>query len=89
MVLYSNNLAEKLFGYAISRDFIKYQTPFCKLLDDPALSIDFELAINFNQAINGNSSAAELFTNTFILCSSNLDVSTIEFYKKNFSKSNI
>jgi len=53
MVIYSHNLHEKLFGYAISREFIKYQTPFCDLLDDPTLSLDFDLAIGFNQAING------------------------------------
>lgn len=81
MLIYTNNLAEKLFGYAISRDFIKQQTPFCELIDDPNLQVDFDLAINFNQAINGNLSAAELFTNTFILCSTNLDISTIEFYR--------
>lgn len=81
MIIYTNNLAEKLFGYAISRDFIKQQTPFCSLIDDPSLQVDFDLAISFNQAINGNLSAAETFTNTFILCSTNLDISTIEFYR--------
>jgi hypothetical protein len=81
MVIYSHNLHEKLFGYAISREFIKYQTPFCDLLDDPTLSLDFDLAIGFNQAINGNLSARENFTNTLILCSTDIDMSTLEFYK--------
>lgn len=81
MVIYSHNLHEKLFGYAISREFIKYQSPFCNLLDDPTLALDFDLAINFNQALNGNAIAREHFTNTLILCSTDLDISTLEFYK--------
>jgi len=81
MLIYSNNLAEKLFGYAISRDFIKQQTPFCELVDDPDLKVDFDLAISFNQAINGNIAAAETFIDTFILNSANLDISTINFYR--------
>ena len=80
MVIYETNLAEKLFGYAISREFIKYSSPLCDLLDDPSLSLDFDLAINFNQAINGNLSARETFTNTFMLCSGYLDPATIKFY---------
>lgn len=81
MIIYSHNLHEKLFGYAISREFIKYQSPFCDLLDDPTLALDFDLAINFNQALNGNTIAREYFTNTLILCSTDIDVSTLEFYK--------
>ena len=81
MVIYSHNLHEKLFGYAISREFIKYQTPFCDLLDDPTLALDFDLAINFNQALNGNADARTNFTNTLILCSTDLDVTSLEFYK--------
>ena len=81
MIIYSHNLHEKLFGYAISREFIKYQSPFCDLLDDPTLALDFDLAINFNQALNGNALARENFTNTLILCSTDLDVTTLEFYK--------
>jgi hypothetical protein len=80
MLIYETNLAEKLFGYAISREFIKYSSPLCDLLDDPSLSLDFDLAINFNQAINGNLSARETFTNTFMLCSGYLDPATINFY---------
>lgn len=81
MVIYSQNLHEKLFGYAISREFIKYQSPFCDLLDDPTLALDFDLSINCNQALNGNLSARENFTNTLILCSTDIDVSTLEFYR--------
>ena len=81
MVIYSHNLHEKLFGYAISREFIKYQTPFCDLLDDPTLALDFDLAINFNQALNGNIDARTNFTNTLILCSTDLDVTSLQFYK--------
>lgn len=94
MIIYSHNLHEKLFGYAISREFIKYQSPFCDLLDDPTdsterlatldnprLALDFDLAISFNQAINGNAIAREHFTNTLILCSTDLDVTSLEFYK--------
>jgi hypothetical protein len=81
MIIYSHNLHEKLFGYAISREFIKYQSPFCDLLDDPTLALDFDLAINFNQALNGNALARVNFTNTLILCSTDLDVTTLEFYK--------
>jgi hypothetical protein len=84
MVIYSHNLHEKLFGYAISREFIKYQTPFCDLLDDPDLALDFDLAIKFNQAINSsptNLTSATNFTNTLVLCSTNLDVTSLNFYK--------
>ena len=81
MLIYETNLAEKLFGYAISREFIKYSSPLCDLLDDPSLSLDFDLAISFNQAINGNLSARETFTNTFMLCNGYLDPGTVNFYK--------
>lgn len=80
MIIYKSNLAEKLFGYAISREFIKFDSTLCELLDDPNLQLDFELAINFNKAINGNLKARETFTNTFILCSSYIDPATINFY---------
>jgi hypothetical protein len=80
MIIYKSNLAEKLFGYAISREFIKFDSTLCELLDDPNLQLDFELAINFNKALNGNLKARETFTNTFILCSSYIDPATINFY---------
>ena len=82
MLIYKTNLAEKLFGYAVSREFIKFDTVLCNLLDDPDLQLDFELAINFNKAINGNLNARETFTNTFILCSGYMDPATINFYTR-------
>lgn len=82
MLIYSNNFAEKLFGYAISRDYLKYSSPFCDLLDDPNLKIDFDLAINFNKGLNGDIEAANLFTEDFIINGPSLDVSTINFYVK-------
>ena len=123
MIIYSHNLHEKLFGYAISREFIKYQSPFCDMLDDPSLALDFDLAIKFNQSINNsdnntgtgtgtgtgtvfdpgtgtgtvfdpdldrsgtnigsnsNLPPSTIFTNTLILCSSDIDVTTLEFYR--------
>ena len=82
MLIYKTNLAEKLFGYAVSREFIKFDTVLCNLLDEPDLQLDFELAINFNKAINGNLNARETFTNTFILCSGYMDPATINFYTR-------
>jgi hypothetical protein len=82
MLIYSNNFAEKLFGYAISREYLKYSSPFCDLLDDPNLKIDFDLAINFNKGLNGDIEAANLFTEDFIVNGPSLDVSTINFYVK-------
>ena len=52
MLIYETNLAEKLFGYAISREFIKYSSPLCDLLDDPCFSLVFDFDINFIQSIN-------------------------------------
>ncbi|MGA1048847.1 MAG: hypothetical protein ACO3UU_12635, partial [Minisyncoccia bacterium] len=82
MLIYSNNFAEKLFGYAISREYLKYSSPFCDLLEDPNLKIDFDLAINFNKGLNGDIEAANLFTEDFIINGPSLDVSTINFYVK-------
>lgn len=80
MIIYKTNLAEKLFGYAISRDFIKYSSPFCDMIDDPELAIDFDLAINFNQGLNGNKKSRQQFTETLILSSSKIDTPTLEFW---------
>jgi hypothetical protein len=80
MIIYSNNLAEKLFGYAISRDFLKYSSPFCDLVDDPDLKLDFDLAILFNKGLNGDQDAVKQFTEDFIVNGPALDVSTINFY---------
>ena len=82
MLIYSNNFAEKLFGYAISKEYLKYSSPFCDLLDDPNLKLDFDLAINFNKGLNGDIEAANTFTEDFIINGPSLDVSTINFYVK-------
>lgn len=81
MVIYGNNLHEKLQGIALSRDYIKYATPFCDFVDDPVLGPDIDLAINFNQAINGNPIAAQQFMDTLILSGSEFDWATKEYYR--------
>ena len=65
MVIYTNNLAEKLFGFAMSRDQLR-NTGLCDILEDPNLQLDIDLAIDFNAAVRGDEDAAERFTNTFI-----------------------
>jgi hypothetical protein len=80
MIIYKTNLAEKLFGYAISRDFIKYSSPFCDMIDDPELAVDFDLAINFNQGLNGNSESKRRFTETLVLSSGKIDPGTLQFW---------
>lgn len=80
MIIYKTNLAEKLFGYAISRDFIKHSSPFCDMIDDPELAVDFDLAINFNQGLNGNDEAKRQFTETLVLSSSKIDPGTLQFW---------
>jgi hypothetical protein len=81
MIIYNTNFSEKLFGYATSRDVIKYNTQLCDLLDDPIVGAEIDLAINFNKAINGNDTAREDFTNTLVLSSGIFDVGTVEFWK--------
>lgn len=81
MVIYGNNLHEKLFGIAISKAYIKYATPYCDFVDDPELAPDIDLAVGFNQAINGNPIAANTFTDTLILSGYLFDMSTKEFYR--------
>lgn len=80
MIIYKTNLAEKLFGYAISRDFIKYSSPFCDMIDDPELAIDFDLAINFNQGLNGNDKAKRDFAEMLVLSSAYIDPGTLDFW---------
>jgi hypothetical protein len=80
MLTYKTNLGEKLFGYALSKEFVKRNTPFCDLVDDPDVGVDIDLAVNFNKAINGNSRAAEEFTNTLVLSSGIIDPGTVEFW---------
>lgn len=81
MIIYSHNLAEKLFGFAHSREFLKRNTDLCEFVDDPNLKLDIDLAIDFNSAIRGDLDAAERFSNTLILSSAYIDVTTAEFYK--------
>ena len=81
MVIYGNNLHEKLFGIALSKAYIKYATPYCDFVDDPELAPDIDLAVGFNQAINGNPIAANTFTDTLILSGYLFDMSTKEFYR--------
>tara|TARA_R110000796_G_scaffold48911_1_gene117019 strand:- start:19809 stop:22085 length:2277 start_codon:yes stop_codon:yes gene_type:complete len=80
MVIYGNNLHEKLFGIAISKDYLKYNTPFCEFVEDPNLQVDLDIAINFNKAINGNTQAAYDVTELLTLSSGFIDWSTTNFY---------
>ena len=80
MVIYGNNLHEKLFGIAISKDYLKYNTPFCEFVEDPDLQVDLDIAINFNKAINGNIQAAYDVTELLTLSSGFIDWSTTNFY---------
>jgi len=79
MVIYTNNLAEKLFGFAMSREQLR-ETGLCDALEDPNLQLDIDLAIDFNAAVRGDEDAAERFTNNLILSSAFLDYSTADFY---------
>ena len=80
MVIYGNNLHEKLQGLAISKDYLKYNTPFCDLVDNPDWELDINLALDYNKAINGNAEAANSFVQDLTLNSAILDPSTVEFY---------
>ncbi len=80
MVIYSNNLHEKLQGIAISRDYLKYNTPFCDIVDDPEFQLDIDLAVGYNNAINGNLAVAENFVQNLVLNSGQLDWSTLDYY---------
>jgi len=80
MIIYGNNLHEKLQGLAISRDYLKYNTPFCDLVDNPDWELDINLALNYNSAINGNLDSATKLVQDLTLNSSVLDGSTIEYY---------
>jgi len=80
MVIYGNNLHEKLQGLAISRDYLKYNTPFCDIVDDPDWETDIDLALNYQSAITGDLDACEKVVQSLTLNSNILDPSTIEFY---------
>jgi hypothetical protein len=78
--IYGNNLHEKLQGVAISKEYLKYNTPFCDLVDDPEWQVDINLALNFNSALHGNLGAANSVVQSLTLNSNVLDNSTIEWY---------
>jgi hypothetical protein len=80
MVIYKHNLAEKLFGFAYSKEFLRENTDLCGFVDDPNLSLDIDLAIDFHKALRSDPIAAEKITNVLILSSSYIDASTAEFY---------
>lgn len=80
MVIYKHNLAEKLFGFAYSKEFLRENTDLCGFVDDPNLSLDIDLAVEFHKALRSDPIAAEKVTNLLILSSSYIDVSTAEFY---------
>jgi hypothetical protein len=80
MVIYKHNLAEKLFGFAYSKEFLRQNTDLCPFVDDPNLSLDIDLAVEFHKALRSDPIAAEKVTNLLILSSSYIDVSTAEFY---------
>lgn len=78
--IYGNNLHEKLVGVAISKEYLKYNSPFCDLVDDPEWAVDINLALDFNSATNGDLDAADRALQSLTLYSSVLDGSTIDFY---------
>lgn len=80
MVIYGNNLHEKLQGLAISKEFLKYNTPFCDIVDAPEWQLDINLALDYNRAINGDFGSASKLVQDLTLNSSVLDNSTVEFY---------
>ena len=80
MVIYGNNLHEKLQGLAISREYLKYNTPFCDMVDAPEWQTDINLALDYQSALNGNEDAATKFVQDLTLNSTVLDPSTIDFY---------
>jgi hypothetical protein len=80
MIIYKHNLAEKLFGFAYSKEFLRENTDLCGFVDDPNLSLDIDLAVEFHKALRSDPIAAEKVTNLLILSSSYIDVSTAEFY---------
>src|SRR5210317_1688914 len=81
MLIYGQNLHEKLLGIALSKDYIKYATAYCDFVDDPELALDIDIAVNFSNAMNGDPNAARTLTDTFILSGGLLDPSTRNFYR--------
>ena len=59
---------------------MRENTDLCGFVDDPNLSLDIDLAVEFHKALRSDPIAAEKVTNLLILSSSYIDVSTAEFY---------
>lgn len=86
MVVFGNNFHEKLQGVAISKEYLKYHTPFCDIVDDPDFEVDINIAVGYHEAITGGGSSAagtpETFVQELTLNSNVLDQSTLNFYRK-------
>lgn len=81
MVIFGNNLHQKLYGIAISKEYLKLSTAFCDLVDDPTLGPDIDLAVNCYKAEQGDTVAATNCTNALILSGDLFDWSTKLFYR--------
>ena len=77
MLIYGNNLHEKLQGLAISREYLKYNTPFCDLVDAPEWQTDINLALDYHCAVNGDLECATKLVQSLTLNSNVLDNSTV------------
>ena len=80
MVIYGNNLAEKLFGVALSKEHLQLATPYCEIVNDPDFAVDVDLAVDFHAGLEGDMAAVRRSVETLVLNSSMLDWSTINFY---------
>jgi hypothetical protein len=80
MVIYGNNLAEKLFGVSLSKEHLKLATPYCEIVDDPDFAVDVDLAVDFHAGLEGDMAAVRRSVEILVLNSSLLDWSTINFY---------
>jgi len=61
---------------------LEYNTDLCAFVDDPNLTLDIDLAVDLNKAVRGDADAATRLTNTLILSSSYIDITTSNFYVK-------
>ncbi|MDB4430236.1 hypothetical protein N9273_00285 [bacterium] len=82
MIIYGNNFAEKLQSVAISKEYLKNNTPFCDIVDSPEWQVDIDLAVNFNKGISGDLDAANKCVQSLTLNSGTLDYSTLEYYTR-------
>jgi hypothetical protein len=80
MVIYGNNLAEKLFGVALSKEHLQLATPYCEIVNDPDFAVDVDLAVDLHAGLEGDMAAVRRSVETLVLNSSTLDWSTINFY---------